>query len=113
MSSQGTIIQPQGGQIDRSRTYFSGYDVTDMDKYFSNIVRFHGNAYIHYDFDKVFYEQKDIFTPSVNETFTFQFITNENNGLIWLDDRENEDLRMWLAIRVGFTQVKNAGRWAP
>jgi len=89
------VINPGGSS---GRTYFSGYDVTDFDKYFSNIVRFHGNAYIHYDFDKVGYQQQDILTPVRNETFTFQFITSENNGLIWLDDRT--DLRMYLAIKV-------------
>lgn len=83
-----------------SRTYFSGYDVTDFDKYFSNIVRFYGNAYIHYDFDKVGFEQQDILARVQNETFTFQFITSEQNGLIWLDDRQEEDLRMYLAVKV-------------
>ncbi|XP_052079469.1 uncharacterized protein LOC127717737 isoform X2 [Mytilus californianus] len=100
VTTQRTVINPGGGVVQTgSRQYFSGYDVTDFDKYFSNIVRFHGNAYIHYDFDKVGFEQQDILARVQNETFTFQFITSEQNGLIWLDDRQDEDLRMYLAVK--------------
>ncbi|CAC5385983.1 unnamed protein product [Mytilus coruscus] len=101
VTTQRTVINPRRCVVSSgSRKYFEGFDVTDFDKDFSYIVRFSGNAYIHYDFDK--FKQQDILVRVQNETFIFQFITSEQNGLIWLDDRQEEDLRMYLAVKDGY-----------
>ncbi|XP_052102861.1 uncharacterized protein LOC127736386 [Mytilus californianus] len=103
VTTQRTVIYHGGGVVSSgSREYFEGFNVTDFGMDFSYIVRFYGNAYIHYDFGKIRLEQQDILVRVQNETFIFQFITSEQNGLIWLDDRQEEDLIMYLAVKDGY-----------
>lgn len=67
-------------------------------RYSTHTIRFLGSAYIHYDFGAFGVNAPKMMEVVSNETFHFQFITKKANGLLWLDNRQNQ--LMYIAIKV-------------
>ncbi|KAJ8319909.1 LOW QUALITY PROTEIN: hypothetical protein KUTeg_001496 [Tegillarca granosa] len=63
----------------------------------SNIIRFDRAAYVGYEFTSYVTLYPEMFYQARNESLSFQFITNEANGLIWMDN--GPDRVMYLAIK--------------
>ncbi|XP_062614011.1 uncharacterized protein LOC134275752 isoform X2 [Saccostrea cucullata] len=69
-------------------------------RYSTHTIRFIGGAYIHYDFATFGINAPKMMEQVSNETFYFQFITKKANGLLWLDNRQNQI--MYLAMKDGY-----------
>ncbi|XP_060080039.1 uncharacterized protein LOC132559438 [Ylistrum balloti] len=58
-----------------------------------NMVRFKGDGgYLHYDLSKLGQIHHAMILEAQIENFSFNFITSQRNGLIWMDDRKTEQL---------------------